>query len=120
MERQNNSSITNSACKQLCATLADFDFDRVRSVMKYLKWTWLSTNNQIPEKWDIHDAAFKMLIDCYHKYWDDTDRRENPYYIRSGGLEASYEYIYDIDVEDDQRDCFSLKFVLVESTNNFY
>ena len=115
MERIDRNSMTNYAVKQLQELLMNFDFEKVEKVMEFLGWTWVSANGQVPDKFIIQDEAFKMLTDCYHRYWDDTDRRETPYYISCGGLEASYEYFYDDDIEEEQKDCFNLKFVLTES-----
>lgn len=107
--------MTNHAVKMLVETLNNFDFEKVEKVMEFLDWRWVSANGQVPDRYTIQDEAFRMLIDCYHKYWDDTDRRETPYCISSGGLEASYEYFYDNDVNEKYKDCFNLRFILTET-----
>ena len=115
MERIDKNNMTNYATKALFETLSSFDFEKVEKVMEFLGWTWVSADGQVPDKYLIQDEAFRLLSDCYHKYWDDTDRRDSPYYICTGGLEASYDYFYDGDIDDKNKDCFNLKFILTES-----
>jgi predicted metalloendopeptidase len=114
MKRIDKNSMTNNAVKKLYETLNDFNFEKVEKVMEFLGWKWqVSANGQVPDKSIIQDEAFKMLVKCYHNYWDNDTT--DTCYISCGGLEASYEYFFDSDVEENQKDCFNLKFVLEES-----
>lgn len=117
MERQNDNSLTNFATKAIFDIIINFDFEKVKNVMEFLGWTWAKLQANVPDKSEIQDEAYRLLTDCYHAYWNDTDRREGSYSISCGGLKASYEYLYDKDVDDDQRDCFSLSFI-VEAYGN--
>ena len=59
--------------------LNHFDFNKVRKIMKYLKWTWVGSNNS-PSISELRDQAEDLLNQVY-----DTNSR----WIATGGFKAS-------------------------------
>lgn len=45
------------------------DWQKVRKVMKALKWTWVTTNDEVPSVDDLKNEAIVLLEECF----DDVD-----------------------------------------------
>lgn len=42
----------------------NFDFNKVRKVMKQLNWRWASAEDGIPEVYELKDSARRLLNEC--------------------------------------------------------
>ena len=102
--------IAFDAFQSMVTTISEFDFIKMQSIMDDLNWTWASCNGDVPEIADIMACAFDLLKTCYANYWKDNTNESQ--YCSTGGLEASYYYN-----EYENTHVFSLKFIVVESSN---
>jgi len=91
-----NKEITKSVRMKIELTVMRFDFEKVRSAMRTLGWTWGGGEGHYPEKEDMVTTAIELLEAAY-----------NSQYAATGGFEARY-----IDKE------FYLNFV-VEGTDSW-
>ena len=41
------------------------DWQKVRKVMKALKWTWVTTNDEVPSVDDLKNEAIVLLEECF-------------------------------------------------------
>lgn len=89
--------------EQIEEVMENFNFERVHSVMKYLKWSWHIEG--VPSIEMIKNEAKRLLIEVYnscHKYG------ENQWSIATGGFQVVYKV----------NKGFSLEFV-IESWDTF-
>lgn len=111
--------ITYNAEQKLFDTATFLDYDRIHSVMDFLNWTWYDTGKDTPEVYEIREKAHEMLREAYDRFWEAYAKEGSleEYFISSGGLKASYRYHTDNHIDDKERDCFNLSFVIEDTFN---
>jgi hypothetical protein len=72
--------------KMMFDIMNNFDYDRVRSVMKHLEWEWYGKG--VPTVDDIRFAARNRLETVIKNCLLDSNP-EDVYYVSSGGLRAT-------------------------------
>lgn len=105
----NDNNMNINAVKSLQNIMTEFNFDKVQSVMEFLGWEWHPLG-RTPDKYEIMNRAFELLIEAYERYWDSETK--TTYYIRTGGLSVSYEYIDDNEYDEIDKHYFTLEFVV--------
>lgn len=91
--------------------LDNFDFENVEKVMKFLEWTWASSENETPTSWDIKALA----EDLFERAWKDLDAEPfdesgwREWTVATGGLEVT---VCESDKEHGDSHIAVLKFVV--------
>jgi len=76
--------------KAINEIIEEFDFEKVKSVMEYLKWTWDSVNNEtgIPSTGKLVKRAESLLNEA----WDKSLEYKEDYMVSTGGFKAQAYY----------------------------
>ena len=92
--------------KAIAEIIEEFDFEKVKSVMDFLKWTWHSVNNEtgIPSTGKLVKEAEKLLNEA----WDKALELREDYMVGTGGFKAVALY------EDAEVCQIDLSFVLTD------
>lgn len=107
--------ISENATRSLFNVIMNFNFERVANTMQHLDWQWQFNYPHIPDEFEIRDKAIDMLINCYHGFWRVNDDTHMKYSTECGGLHASYSYADNVDVDESEKHCFELQFILEQS-----
>lgn len=75
----------------------NFDFRKVHRVMKYLNWTWASSNG-VPEVFELKDCARRLLNECLCSM---IMKGEDTWGIATGGFYVHATNYKDAEPEDD-------------------
>lgn len=62
--------------------LANFNFDKVASVMNFLNWTW-GFEEEIPDKFELIKTARRIIFDAIKELKENSE-----FYIATGGFYA--------------------------------
>lgn len=69
------------------------EWENVRKVMKFLKWTWITTNDKVPTVDDLKTEAVALLYSVFERYdefvADGADLNDTIISNSRGGLYAS-------------------------------
>ena len=63
-----------------------FEFNKVASVMKHLKWKWYPSPHS-PEEWEIREYLRQMLDDI-----PETSNKKGTYVVATGGFVVTAEW----------------------------
>ena len=89
----------------------NFDFHKVRRVMKMLNWTWAFSDNGVPEEYELREHARRELNRVLAEVMDGYNEYQTSY----GGFEA-YAKRWSKEELDSEEPCIQLvlKFVLTD------
>ena len=76
--------------KAINEIIEEFDFEKVKSVMDFLKWTWHDVNNEsgVPSTGKLVKEAEKLLNEA----WDKALEYKEDYMVSMGGFKAQAYY----------------------------
>jgi len=72
--------------KAITEIIKEFDFEKVKSVMDFLKWTWNET--RVPSTGKLVKEAEKLLNEA----WDKALEYKEDYMVSTGGFKAQAYY----------------------------
>ena len=101
--------------KQIDAIMSEFDFKKVRTVMKALKWKWVRSQSvdRVPTILELKKEARRILDNvCSEDFWDDTEKDAKYYWSSCGGF--TVRRVEDINPHPRGGGRLSLEFVLTD------
>ena len=63
----------------------NFNFNKVRKVMKHLNWKWALSENGVPEVYELKETARRLLNECLYEM---IMHGEDSWSIATGGFAA--------------------------------
>lgn len=94
--------------KAITNILENFDFGRVHTTMKHLKWRWATskTEDGIPSLGELFLHVERYLNEVY----DQSTKKKDDYITGTGG----FQYMAQYNKEEQEVDYIEVKFVLTE------
>lgn len=77
----------------------NFDFHKVRKVMKFLNWRWALTESGVPEVYELKEEARRLLNECLYSM---IQHGEDNWNISTGGFRVRATNYKDTEIEDDE------------------